>query len=194
MNELIDYHCIDFFRLLILRGKSIGLSDQEAHILGIMMMLRESGVRVLTPKLISQYSSQPSEQIDQLMLRLINQRYLDRRGGELDFAPIWRMLLKEKQSEVKEEVNLVQAFEDGFGRSLNGIEIEFINEFKRAGYDDDMILDALKEALKSNVRNFRYIEKILMNWREYGVKKKNIPEKNAEDVSDDVKNYQWWLP
>lgn len=192
INELIDNKCIDFFKLLILKGKSIGLSDEEIHILSIMMILSEAGVRVITPLMIRNYSSQSDEVIDAIMLKMINQHYLDRRGGSLDFRPLYRLLLKQPKEE-KKEINLVAAFEDGFGRSLNGMEVEFINEFKRAGYDDEMILEALKESLKSNVRNFRYIERILENWREYGMKKRHVPEKTVSDeISDEIKHYEWW--
>ena len=147
--ELVDYQCIDFKKLLLLRGKRIGLSDGEVHILMLMMMMDELNIRPITPKRISQYSSLENSQIDAIMLKLINEHYVDRINGVLEFSPVKRKLLGVKDVE-KKEVNLVAAFEDGFGRSLSATEIEMINEFKRDGYDDQMILDALKEAYFEN--------------------------------------------
>ena len=57
-----------------------------------------------------------------------------------------------------------------------------------------MIVDALLEAVRSNVLNFRYIEKILSNWARYGKKMRNKPIENTtnEAFSDEVKNLEWW--
>ena len=177
-NILIDYNCIDFHKLLFLKGKQIGLSDQESYILNIMLLLHEQGVSLLTPQMIAKYCTSDMKAIDQAMLKFVNERYLDRHNGILDFKPLYRRLLDEKVEEVK-EVNLIERFEDAFGRD---------------GYDDQMIVDALLEAVRSNVLNFRYIEKILSNWARYGKKMRNKPIENTtnEAFSDEVKNLEWW--
>ncbi|HCJ14738.1 MAG TPA: DNA replication protein DnaD [Erysipelotrichaceae bacterium] len=194
MNSiLIDYNCIDFHKLLFLKGKQIGLSDQESYILNIMLLLHEQGVSLLTPQMIAKYCTSDMKAIDQAMLKFVNERYLDRHNGILDFKPLYRRLLDEKVEEVK-QVNLIERFEDAFGRPLSQTEIEIINSFKRDGYDDQMIVDALLEAVRSNVLNFRYIEKILSNWARYGKKMRNKPIENTtnEAFSDEVKNLEWW--
>lgn len=192
-NILIDYNCIDFHKLLFLKGKQIGLSDQESYILNIMLLLHEQGVSLLTPQMIAKYCTSDMKAIDQAMLKFVNERYLDRHNGILDFKPLYRRLLDEKVEEVK-EVNLIERFEDAFGRPLSQTEIEIINSFQRDGYDDQMIVDALLEAVRSNVLNFRYIEKILSNWARYGKKMRNKPIENTtnEAFSDEVKNLEWW--
>lgn len=192
-NILTDYNCIDFHKLLFLKGKQIGLSDQESYILNIMLLLHEQGVSLLTPQMIAKYCTSDMKAIDQAMLKFVNERYLDRHNGILDFKPLYRRLLDEKVEEVK-QVNLIERFEDAFGRPLSQTEIEIINSFKRDGYDDQMIVDALLEAVRSNVLNFRYIEKILSNWARYGKKMRNKPIENTtnEAFSDEVKNLEWW--
>ena len=192
-NIIIDYNCIDFHKLLFLKGKQIGLSDQESYILNIMLLLHEQGVSLLTPQMIAKYCTSDMKAIDQAMLKFVNERYLDRHNGILDFKPLYRRLLDEKVEEVK-QVNLIERFEDAFGRPLSQTEIEIINSFKRDGYDDQMIVDALLEAVRSNVLNFRYIEKILSNWARYGKKMHNKPIENTtnEAFSDEVKNLEWW--
>ena len=192
-NILIDYNCIDFHKLLFLKGKQIGLSDKESYILNIMLLLHEQGVSLLTPQMIAKYCTSDMKAIDQAMLKFVNERYLDRHNGILDFKPLYRRLLDDKVEEVK-QVNLIERFEDAFGRPLSQTEIEIINSFKRDGYDDQMIVDALLEAVRSNVLNFRYIEKILYNWARYGKKMRNKPTENTtrEAFSDEVKNLEWW--
>ncbi len=189
--DLFDYNCIDFRKLLLLKGKSLHLSDQATHLLMIMMTLEELNMTPITPQRIGEYSSLEAQEIDAIMLDLINSHYVDRINGVLDFSPVKRKLLHEKVEE-KKEINLVSLFENTFGRALSATEVSFINDFKRSGYDDEMIVDALKEAAKSNVLNFRYVERILQNWAKYG--KKTLREENEEtsQFSDEVKNYHWW--
>ena len=189
--DLFDYNCIDFRKLLLLKGKSLHLSDQATHLLMIMMTLEELNMTPITPQRIGEYSSLEAQEIDAIMLDLINSNYVDRINGVLDFSPVKRKLLHEKVEE-KKEINLVSLFENTFGRALSATEVSFINDFKRSGYDDEMIVDALKEAAKSNVLNFRYVERILQNWAKYGKKTRREENEETSQFSDEVKNYHWW--
>lgn len=189
--DLTDYNCIDFRKLLLLKGKSLHLSDEASHLLMIMMTLEELHITPITPQRLGEFSSLDHNTIDHIMLDLINSHYVDRINGVLDFSPVKRMLLGKKVEETK-EVNLVSLFEDTFGRSLSATEIGFINDFKRSGYDDEMIVDALKEAAKSHVLNFRYVERILQNWAQYGKKTRRETIEEDDQFSDEVKNYHWW--
>lgn len=190
--DLVDYNCIDFKKLLLFKGKSIRLSDEESHLLMLMMGLDELGVRPITPEVLERHSSLSANEIDPIMLKLINNHYVDRINGVLDFSPVKRMLLNVQPTEEKKTISLVSLFEDAFGRALSATEIEFINDFKRSGYDDEMIADALKEAVKSNVHNFRYVERILQNWAKYGKRTRNTESEEDDHVSDEIKNYNWW--
>jgi DNA replication protein len=157
----------------------------------IMMTLEELNMTPITPQRIGEYSSLEAQEIDAIMLDLINSHYVDRINGVLDFSPVKRKLLHEKVEE-KKEINLVSLFENTFGRALSATEVSFINDFKRSGYDDEMIVDALKEAAKSNVLNFRYVERILQNWAKYGKKTRREENEETSQFSDEVKNYHWW--
>ena len=61
---LKDYQCIDFKKLLLLKGKSIGLKDEETHILLLMMTLSDLGVRPIYPQKIAEFSSLSIKEID----------------------------------------------------------------------------------------------------------------------------------
>jgi len=193
LKYLTDHGCIDMQRLLLLRAKAIGLTDEDAHILMIMMLLMEEGDLYVTPQKIAAYTSAPVSAIDKALLRLAGAHFVDRAHGRLDLTPLYRKLLDAPEEDVKEEVNLAVRFEQEFGRPLTPIEVNIIDDFKRAGYDDETILDALAEASKSNVRNMRYVEKVLSNWRQNGRKiTRGVPEDKAPDVPEDVRNFKWW--
>ena len=187
---LTDYQCIDFKKLLLLKGKSIGLTDQETHILLLMMTLSELGVRPIYPQKVAEFSSLSIKDIDDIMIGLVDRHYLDRINLKIDFKPLEKLLLGIKV-EKKEEVNLVEVFEDAFGRTMSTLDIEYINQFKRTGYDDEMIVSALKEAVKSNALSFRDVERVLENWAHSKNYIKKYQEEEPE-VSEEVRNYNWW--
>lgn len=193
MNELMDYNCINFNKLLLIKAKELKINDLQSHLLLIIMTMQDLNVRPINPQTISKFSSLSLKQIDEILLSLLDMHLILRKQGKLDLAPLYQYLLKEEIKEEK-EVNLVEIFEDAFGRTLSQRELEIINSFKRAGYDDEMIIDALNEAVKSGVINFRYIEKILENWSRYGVNKRFVRNNKKEDdtVSQQIKDYNWW--
>ena len=79
--------------------------------------------------------------------------------------------------------NIFAAFETELGRTLSAMEIEIIREWLHNGITEELIKEALKEAILNNVRNQKYIDRILFNWRSKGFKTK-------EDILKDKKNYR----
>lgn len=193
MEELIDYHCIDWKKLLIIKAKSLKITDQECYILLLIITMKELQIKPINPQNISKLSSMSLKKIDQTLLSLLDKHMISRKYGQLHLKPLYDLLL-DKQPQVEKEMNLVSIFENAFGRSLNQMELEIINSFKNQGYDDQMILDALNESVKSGVINFRYIEKILDNWSKYGVKKRYAPmqQMSKRDVEQSIKDLKWW--
>lgn len=194
MDELLEYGCIDFKKLLILKAKSMKLSDQECYVLLLIMTLDEIGIKPITPSQIHKICSLSLQQIDETLIALVDHHYIARMNGSLDLRPIENLLLNKKSEEVQ-EVDLVSVFEDAFGRSLSQREVQLINSLKCQGHSDDMIIDALDESVKSGVITFRYIEKILDNWAKYGVKRRYAPQPIKQeniDVEQRIKDYKWW--
>ena len=77
-------------------------------------------------------------------------------------------------------MNMVDIFEEQFGRPLTPMEFDSIKEWVQSGYSEEIILKALKEAVKSQVLTLRYIEGILINWAQNGDKESYIDEKPLE--------------
>ena len=127
-------------------------------------------------------------------MSLVDKHWISRQNGSLNLKPLQRLLLNQNINTKDEEIDLVNIFEDAFGRSLSQREIQLINSLKCQGYDDEMIIDALNESVKSGVVNFRYIEKILDNWARYGVTKRYAPAnvQTYHDVEQSIKDYKWW--
>ena len=89
---------------------------------------------------------------------------------------------------------LFDKFEKEFGRTLSPMEYEIINSWS-SSYSDEIIIEALKEAVYNNVSNLRYIDKILSEWNKKGIKtikdiesdKKDFMKKNKKQLVE----YDW---
>ena len=86
---------------------------------------------------------------------------------------------KEKHQKLKEDI--FSTFELEFRRPLTGTEFEIIKAWLEKMYSEDLILEALKEAVYNGATNIRYIDTILYEWNKKGLKTK-------EDVENYFKN------
>jgi DNA replication protein len=96
-----------------------------------------------------------------------------------------RLVLNKRTEDVNTDIYAV--FESELGRTLSSFEYEMINDWLNKGTSEETIKEALKEAILNNVRNFRYIDKIIYEWNRNGVKKRIKEEKTLIDMFD----YDW---
>lgn len=195
IKYLNDIKGINFFRVLLLRAKELEISDQEAHILLLIMTLKDMGIKTITPLILLEYSTCTSKDLDTTLSALIKKKLVTNHLGSIQLNKIEEMLLKEK-IEVEEnkelELNMLEIFEKEFGRSLSPMEVNTLREWKESyGYSDEHIVMALKEAVKGQVMSFRYMEGILRNWAKNGINRRYVetPD-NQEEVP--ISNYEWW--
>ncbi len=80
------------------------------------------------------------------------------------------------------EKNIIDIFQQEFFKILSPIELEILNDWKKQGYTDEQIRDALKESILSGVKNFRYIEKVL---------KSSEPLSKSTDTAVEEKDLSW---
>jgi DnaD/phage-associated family protein len=69
----------------------------------------------------------------------------------------------------REEINLFGFIEKELGYPLSPTQMEMIEKWQEVN-SDELIRCAVSEALAQNIRNFAYIDKILLNWETSGVK------------------------
>ncbi len=85
-----------------------------------------------------------------------------------------------------------------FGRTLAPTEYEVIKAWIDDGNSEEVIKEAVKEAIINGVSNLRYIDKILLEWRKKGIKTASDVEKNRksyrkkeEENDDKIFDYDW---
>ena len=193
LKELIENKCVDISRLLLLRAKELNIDDNECHILLIVYTLKDIGIKTVTPQMIQNYSVLSNQELDKVLASLLNKKLICNRLGSISLNELEKKLLCEnKEIEEKEsEVDLISIFEEQFARALSPIELNIIKDWKNCNYSDEMIVKALKEAVKSQVLNFRYIEGILSNWAKTGVKQRYI-EQDEPKRTVPISEYKWW--
>ena len=88
--------------------------------------------------------------------------------------------------------NIYDIFQKELVRSLSPTEYEYINNWLEKGLTEDLIIGALKEAVLSGVKSFRYIDRVLFDWQEKGYRSMNDVEiskkkntKAPEEVNQD---------
>lgn len=74
------------------------------------------------------------------------------------------------ESKKKEDSTIYEVIEKEFGRTLSSIEYEIIRAWLEQNYSEDLIREALKEAVLNGVSNLKYIDKILYEWEKNGIK------------------------
>ena len=193
LKELIENKCVDISRLLLLRAKELNIDDNECHILLIVYTLKDIGIKTVTPQMIQNYSVLSNQELDKVLASLINKKLICNRLGSISLNELEKKLLCENKEieEKASEVDLISIFEEQFARALSPIELNIIKDWKNCNYSDEMIVKALKEAVKSQVLNFRYIEGILSNWAKTGVKQRYI-EQDEPKRTVPISEYKWW--
>lgn len=111
---------------------------------------------------------------------------------ELFYNKISSLLINNTKEDNKNDIYSI--FEKELGRTLSPTEYEIINKWIENGIAEELIKEALKEAVYSGVNNMRYIDTILFNWVKKGYKKtedikrkKEAKETNVEEIYD----YDW---
>ncbi len=103
------------------------------------------------------------------------------------------LILMENKEENKSS-NIFDTFEKEFARTLSPMEYEIIGAWIEAGFEEETIKLALKEAIYNGVTNLRYIDKILYEWKKKGIKsKKDIAnvKKGEQSKNEEVFDYDW---
>ena len=77
----------------------------------------------------------------------------------------------------EEKKTIYDLFEQEFSRTLSPIEYELIGGWLEAGYSEEMVSLALKEAVYNGATRLTYIDKILYDWKKKGIQSKADYEK-----------------
>ena len=174
---------LDFRFLLLENYKKLKLNEQELATILMIDHLIGQGNPLVTQDLLSLKMSLDVKSIDNVLAALLTKGYIAfvTEGGKTitTLEPLKKILFREFQfsvtrentakgeKEVKDQLeNIYQAFDKLLGRQLSPVEISKIREWVEHGYSDEMIINALKEALSKGKKSLRSVDKILLSWEQ----------------------------
>ncbi len=83
-----------------------------------------------------------------------------------------------------QKTDLFTKIENELGH-LSSIEYQIIDDWLNQGFSEEMIEEALKEAVYNNTKSLRYINKILITWKAKGISSRNDLIRNNKKENED---------
>lgn len=172
---------IDFRFLLLENYKKLKISEKELVTLFMIDHFITLGNPFVTADLLSLKMSLDVKEIDKTLVALLTRGFIEyiAQGKKTitTLNPLKVKLYREFQisltkedeaqssKEVEKELNnIFEEFSKLLGRVLAPVEISKIREWVSYGYSDEMIINALKEALSKGKKSLRSVDKILLVW------------------------------
>ena len=87
--------------------------------------------------------------------------------------------------------------EKELARPISSLEIQMIEGWKNNNISDELIKEAIKLALNDGVYSLKYIDKILIDWKNHGykdvndVKNTKQDKQEEENINDDITDWDW---
>lgn len=171
---------IDFRFVLIDKYKKLKLSEEELAMIFVIDFLIDQGNPFITPDLLSLKMTLDIASIDRILTGLLQKGFIEyvSKGKKTitSLEPLKKALFREfqltmsmdelGQKKNKEESlkNIYARFEELLNRTLYPAEFSRIEEWLNSGYSEDMIIEALKEAIAKGKKSLRSVDKILLQW------------------------------
>ncbi|WP_027963347.1 DnaD domain-containing protein [Halalkalibacillus halophilus] len=176
---------------LINEYTKLDLGEVDVLVILRILSIQSKGDLLPSFEVIAESMSINANEVANVLKQLKNKKYLEIKQFEdsnhhqqewYAFDLLFHALYEnEVMDEKKEEGKLFQLFEQEFARALSPIEIEMISywldedQFKPA-----LVKAALREAVLLGKLNFKYIDRILNEWKKKGIRSIN-QVKEAKD-------------
>ena len=189
---------IDFRFLLLENYKKLKISESQLVIILMIDHLVSQGNPFITADLLSLKMSLDIREIDKLVADLLTRGFMEytTMNGKTvtTLNPLKEKLYREFQTTISKENetnkneivaaqlnNIFENFQKELGRQLSPIEISTIREWVSLGYTDEVIIDALKEAVNQGKRSLKSVDKILLSW----AKRAEIEAEGKTSIDDE---------
>ncbi|MEH7075177.1 DnaD domain-containing protein [Neobacillus drentensis] len=175
--------------LLFSEYRNLNLNEYELVLLLNILTFLEKGHEFPTPDELSARMTITISECNEMLRRLIQRGFIqitDEYNNEgiryekYSVEPLWERLIEhflKNHNQTKEvdkkadENDLYTCFEKEFGRPLSPFECESLAMWMDDDHHDPIIIKAaLREAVMSGKLNFRYIDRILFEWKKNGIK------------------------
>ncbi|WP_026696500.1 DnaD domain-containing protein [Alkalicoccus chagannorensis] len=186
--------------LLISHYKELGLNDAQFTALLHVIQWKEEGVELPSPHHLAERMTADEQECSRLLNGLcaagflqIEEMVIQQRRTECIltdplYEKLYDYLCSEDQQQEDEERRMLEgrlfsSFEEEFARPLTPMEMEMISMWlDEDGHSPQLIEGALREAVISSKINFRYVDRILHEWKRSGIQTLDQAKEHGESV------------
>lgn len=177
--------------------KTMGLNEQEVMLLLQLHNFQEKGNAFPTPGQIAARMTCGESECLIMIQRLIQRGFVEIeeeysdsiRHENYSIEPLYQKMVDcflktmnqtELDRTAADNESLYTVFEKEFGRPLSPFECETLAMWMEEDHHSDIIKAALRESVISGKLNFRYIDRILFEWKKNGIKTLEQAKKHGE--------------
>lgn len=196
----IQMEALDFRYLLLEYYKKLRITENELAVILMIDHLLGQKNTFLTPDLLSLKMNLKTKELDKILVHLIERDFLVYDIGKktkVSLKPLQKKLYEVFQLSMAKDQeiisskekndymqNIYQVFESELKRSLSPLEQSLINEWVNDGFDDETIINALKETLNKGKKTLKSVDKLLVQWKmRDDIEKEGMS--NVKEVWDD---------
>jgi len=190
----IEFGNLSIPNILLSKYASLSMNEEELVMILQIFSFQQKGHTFPTPSQLAEIMSLNDQKCMEVIRQLLKKGLIEiveqkdernLRSEAYSLSPLWIKLIEsteEKQPSVEQtnpipsiieqnEESTYSVFEKEFGRLLSPFEIETLTMWMdQDEHDEKLIKAALKEAVISGKLNFRYIDRILFEWKKNGIK------------------------
>ncbi|EKN69572.1 DNA replication protein DnaD [Neobacillus bataviensis LMG 21833] len=207
--------------ILLSEYRNLNLNETELVLLLNILTFIEKGNEFPTPEELSARMTVSILECNEMLRRLIQRGFIEIidqysndgiRFEKYTVKPLWEKLIDlfminnnaaKAMDKKTDETDLYTCFENEFGRPLSPFECESLGMWMDDDHHDPMIIKAaLRESVMSGKLNFRYIDRILFEWKKNGIKTieqaknhgRKFRQKQTQKVITKDENHQPTVP
>lgn len=185
--DLISEKPIVIPKILLNNYRNLSITDFELII--IMVIISKGNKVVYNPieianeinvdkfKVMESISDLASKNIISLVVEKKNSKTKEYLTLDLLYKKLINIVMDIPSEEKVIDNSIFDIFESEIGKPLSPMQYEQIKEWLNRGISDEIVIEALKEAVINGTNNFRYIDTIINKWQEKGIKTKKDIEK-----------------
>ncbi|WP_338749610.1 DnaD domain-containing protein [Bacillus sp. FJAT-52991] len=183
--QWMDEGMVSVPQVLLMNYRKLNVSEVELVLLLQIFAFKQKGHHFPTFEELANQMTISASDCAVLIKKLMQQQLITIEQGDstgyesYSLKPLWKklaesMLQQSRQSALQqamsEEQDLYSLFEQEFGRPLSPLECETLAIWIDQDHHDSVIIKAaLREAVISGKMNFRYIDRILFEWKKQGI-------------------------
>lgn len=173
--QLFEQSPVVIPRKLFTDARRLDLSPVEFSLIVHLLEMTGEGIVMPLPSELGKRLNVSENEARSVLLGLLQKELIaidaSSDGERYSLLPLFEALQGDEKVEPQQTLNenIIHTFEREFG-TITPFEIEqIVGWMTEDGFSEELIMAALREAKLRNVRNFKYMDKILRVWQDHHV-------------------------